>query len=119
MISIEIEGLFLSDIYCMFCGKKVIQVEDEGFDVDYHPCAHTLFIANDAGFQYRSELFDKHMGITGVDDETIFDLDDFAGIDFFTDKCSLSNSLKFSGYDPPPSSHGAYIGFVAYPKDLL
>lgn len=117
MINIEIEGLFLSDTYCMFCGKKVILVEDEGYDISYEPCPHTLFIATDDGFIYRSILFDKHMKIVDVEESTLFESEEFEGIDFFTDNCKLRNSLKFSDYDPPPSNHGAYIGFFAYPEE--
>ena len=73
----------------MFCGNKVISVEDEGYDVNYSPCIHTLFVATDDGFVYRSELFDQNMNIVGIEESNILDSDYSESIDFYTDKCSL------------------------------
>jgi hypothetical protein len=74
------------------------------------PCRHTLFIAHDGGFEYRSALFDSSMEIEGVDDDDI-DLGD-ESVDGYTDLLRVENSVKLAIYVPPPGLMGFYIGFA-------
>lgn len=94
-------------IFCPACGRNVISYVNDEPTID--PCAHTLFIAHDEGFEYRSQLFDDLMGIEGVDFDDI-DLGN-NGVDGYTDNVPLANSLKMAVYVPSPSSFGSYIGF--------
>ena len=96
-------------IYCPFCGAKAIAAGDED-DMVEEFCKHTLFMAHDEGFEYRSSQFDEVMGVAGVESDEI-EIGD-KGIDGYTDKIDLVNSVKFALYQPAPSFFGAYVGFA-------
>lgn len=74
------------------------------------PCEHTLFIATDAGFEHRSERFDRLMGITGVDADDL-DTGDRSW-DAYTDELRCADAVKFASYLPAPSGFGVYVGFA-------
>ena len=96
-------------IHCPFCGAMGLTAGDsEDMVEDF--CEHVLFMAHDVAFEYRSERFDKLMGIVGVEDDDIEIGDD--GIDGYTDKVELANSVKFALYQPAPSFFGVYVGFA-------
>lgn len=97
-------------LHCPFCGKKVMTGDLTGQRAP-KPCKHTLFIAHDEGFEYRSKWFDGHKKITGVDDEDV-DLGE-ANFDEFTDDVTVENGVKFAVYVPAPSFAGFYCGFAA------
>lgn len=94
-------------VFCPACGHKVVAYGE--VEATVSPCPHTLFVAHDEGFEHRSPMFDDLMGIEGVDDEEI-DVGE-GGVDGFTDRVPLANSLKIASYVPPPSGFGAYVGF--------
>ncbi len=103
---------YASPIYCPACGQQVLSPE-EG---TVNECPHTLFVAHDAGFEYRSPRFDEAMGIVGVDSDDI-ELGEHH-YDGFTDRVAIKNSIKFAIYIPAPSFAGTYVGFVVdYPND--
>ena len=54
-------------------------------------------------------MFDDLMGIDGIESEDI-DTGE-GGVDGFTDRVPLANSLKIASYVPPPGGLGAYVGF--------
>jgi hypothetical protein len=92
-------------IFCPACGQRVIT----GTDANITPCSHTLFIAHDEGFEYRSAAFDKEMGIEGISSDAL-ELGE-AGYDGFTNEVPIKNAVKFATYVPAPSFFGGYVGF--------
>lgn len=103
-------------IHCPFCGKSVLNNPSENGDeaasqkpVD--PCEHTLFVASDEGFEYRSAPFNLALGFDAQDNEACPDLGE-GGYDEFTDKVSIENSIKLAIHVPAPSGMGAYVGFA-------
>jgi hypothetical protein len=109
----ELNAFYHHSVFCPFCGQKVVDQEaaHEGVEDFTSPCEHTLFIAHDEGFEYRSPRFDEDLGIEGVD---YFD-DDFPehdGLDTLTDKVTIPDSLKIAAYVGPPSGFGSYVGFA-------
>ena len=96
-------------LHCPFCGQLVLDPEN-GFE----PCPHTLFTATDDGFEFRSSLFDKAMGLVDLEDEDIET--DERGFDGLTDTVPIPYSVKFATYMPAPSLYGAYIGFAPPPR---
>lgn len=101
-------------IDCPFC-KQLIRSENEDEEYFYESniCEHTLFVADDAGFEYRSERFNKNMKIESADDE---DYDEFIpegmNIDEFTDEVTIPGSVKYAIYEGLGGSLGAYYGFA-------
>ncbi len=96
-------------IHCPFCGSVAITAGDSE-DMVEEFCEHVLFMAHDEGFEYRSQRFDRLMGISGVDSDDIKAGD--KGIDGYTDKVEIADSIKFALYQPAPSFFGAYVGFA-------
>ena len=96
-------------VHCPFCGAKAIAGGDSEKVINQF-CEHVLFMAHDEGFEYRSSRFDALMGIIGMDGDEI----DFGdkGVDGYTDKLELVDSVKFALYQPAPSFFGAYVGFA-------
>jgi len=83
------------DIYCPFCGVKVLATNG------MRKCEHVIFHANDYGFEYIREDFALDADV---------DLDDMS-VDEYTDSLEVSNAIKFAIYSSPPQSFGGYIGF--------
>jgi len=97
----------VGSLHCPFCGNCVIrEVDDQAPTVS--PCEHTLFVAHDEGYEYRSEKFMElcSQDKSGVDFESPDD-----GYDAVTDSLELPNSIKFASYVPAPSFFGLYVGF--------
>lgn len=98
------------DLHCPFCGQLVLPSDEEPA-----PCAHTLYIATDDGFEHRSKTYDRLMGIEGVADDDI-DLGE-ASVDEYTDALEVPIVLKFALYTPAPSFMGLYVGFAPIPVE--
>ena len=96
-------------IHCPFCGANAITAGDED-EMAEEFCKHTLFMAHDEGFEYRSGRFDELMGVAGVESDEIEFGD--KGVDGYTDTIDLVDSVKFALYQPAPSFFGAYVGFA-------
>ena len=96
-------------VHCPFCGAQAIATGDSEEMVTEF-CEHVLFMAHDAGFEYRSAKFDSLMGISGVESDEI-DLGE-KGFDGYTDEVELVDAVKFALYQPAPSFFGAYVGFA-------
>jgi len=97
-------------LHCPFCGTKVLDLEVAQSEDMVNPCPHTLFIAHDEGFEFRSERFDANVGIAGMDDDDIETPD--KGWDGLTDQVTLTDAVKFAAYAPAPVFMGSYIGFA-------
>jgi len=109
---VELNEFYNVSIFCPFCGQKVINHDSStvGDEDMVAPCRHTLFVANDEGFEYRSNLFNENVGLAGVDDDDIEVPED--GIDGLTDQVSISDSVKIATYVGPPGGTGSYVGFA-------
>jgi len=99
----------VQELHCPFCGQLVKPAEGE---MEFTPCAHTLFIAHDEGIEYRSPLFDLRMDIEGVDPDDL-DLGE-ESIDSWTDTFPDALAIKFAFYAPSPSFMGTYVAFHPY-----
>jgi hypothetical protein len=86
----------------------VLREDAEETSVD--PCPHTLFIATDEGFEFRSGRYDALKGIVGVEDQSI-PLDGH-GWDGYTDQLCCPGAVKIALYTPAPSGLGCYVGFA-------
>jgi len=114
----ELNHFYDHPVFCPFCGQKVVDYEaaQEGRSEDMtRPCPHTLFVAHDEGFEYRSQRFDSDLGIEGVeyDDADFPDL----GLDELTDRVTVQDSLKVAAYVGAPSGFGSYVGFAPLSQD--
>jgi hypothetical protein len=99
MQKVEFKNRLDLEIYCPFCGVKVLATNG------MEKCEHVIFHANDYGFEYIREDF-------AVDADV--DLDDMS-VDEYTDSFEMSNAIKFAIYSPAPESFGGYIGFGLNP----
>ncbi len=108
---IEITTNYSTSIHCPFCGQKVSDVEaGEAGEAWVKPCPHTLFIAHDEGFEYRSERFNAQLGLPDDDDD--IELPE-KGIDGLTDQADFDDGIKFAAYVGAPSFFGSYVGFTS------
>lgn len=108
---VELLKHYDASIHCPFCGAKVVNMEEGTKPEDMCvPCPHTLFVANDEGFEYRSKRFDDDVGIADVPDAEV----EFpeGGCDELTDRCTIADSLKIASYVGAPSGLGSYVGFA-------
>lgn len=115
---IEMCSFYDVDIHCPFCGQKVVNYGSDGSDPGAIPCDHTIFVANDEGFEYRSPEFNAFFKVT---DEEELDLDElgYEHIDAMTDAFEADDGVKFAQYVGPPSGFGGYVGFAPkYDADL-
>jgi hypothetical protein len=100
-------------VHCPFCGAKAIAGGDSE-EVITEFCEHVLFMGHDEGFEYRSARFNSLIGDSETDQNDIDPGD--KGVDGYTDKIELVDSVKFAIYQPAPSFFGAYIGFAPVHK---
>ena len=130
MEKIQVFEIALYPIYCPFCNQLVhgnltdeeedsvedleegIEKEEKYEDWEIDVCEHTLFIASDHGFEYRSERFNQHMHIDSPKNDWY---DDFypegSNFDEFTSNVSLTGAIKYASYGPF-DSFGGYYGFA-------
>ncbi|WP_461534721.1 hypothetical protein [Spongorhabdus nitratireducens] len=102
----ELTRFYDHSIFCPFCGQKVIDMETGG-DAGIHPCPHCLFVATDAGFEYRSERFDENINSQKLDEDELE-----GSIDELTDRVTIPDAVKFAAYVPAPGFLGCYYGFA-------
>ncbi len=96
-------------IHCPFCGHCVLgERPGEDHPAYIGPCPHTLFVAHDEGFEFRSDIFNELAGLPDGSGDIDVPED---GVDSLTDAVELPNSVKFASYVPAPSFFGAYFGF--------
>ena len=115
---VELRAFYHVSIFCPFCGKKVVdnQAAAEGDEEGaVNSCRHTLFVAHDEGFEYRSPRFDDDLGIAGLEAfEEGFPEGD---LDTVTDRVSITDAVKFAAYSGPPGEMGSYVGFAPVEGD--
>jgi hypothetical protein len=101
-------------IHCPFCGQKVL----DSSSAETSPCIHTLYIAHDIGFEYRSEKINELLEMPSViDGDHSLEWEDLDrelpenGYDGLTDAIELKESFKLATYVPAPGFMGTYVGF--------
>jgi hypothetical protein len=108
---VEINTNYGTSVFCPYCGQKVSDTEaGEAGEEWVIPCPHTLFVAHDEGFEYRSERFNAQLGLPEDDDDIVLPE---KGIDGLTDQASFDDAVKFAAYVGPPSLFGSYVGFTS------
>lgn len=104
---VELNKYYDSDVHCIFCGKKVVNYQDDTNPVQ--PCEHTLFVASDEGFDYRSKRFDEMVIEQNILDDSSAE---FEGYDHMTDLVQADDAIKIAQYVGAPSGMGSYVGFA-------
>ncbi|WP_068637620.1 hypothetical protein [Thauera butanivorans] len=109
----ELKTFYYTPVHCPFCGVRVMGADPED-ETRITACPHTLFIAHDTAFEYRSERLDENLRLNGLSEREIKAKwnEDAGGIDGFTDKISLADAIKVAAYAPAPSAYGSYYGFA-------
>jgi hypothetical protein len=107
---VELTTFYHLPIHCPFCGAKVTDNSAASGEGNWAtPCAHTLFVAHDEAFEFRSDRFNKLLELP--DDHENIALPD-KGIDGLTDSVWIDDAVKFAAYVGPPSFYGSYVGFA-------
>jgi hypothetical protein len=89
--------------------------KEEGwtFDPATCVCQHTLFVATDEGFEYRSKRFNEHMALPdNQESRPELPEDNEYGFDGFTSGVCIPGAVKYACYTPAPGCLGAYFGFA-------
>ncbi|HEX8961786.1 MAG TPA: hypothetical protein VF801_02175 [Rhodocyclaceae bacterium] len=109
----ELKTYYYMPVHCPFCGTRVMGA-DPVDETRITACPHTLFIAHDAAFEYRSERFDENLMLNGLSETEVEArwLAEEGGIDGFTNKVTLADAIKVAAYEPAPSAYGSYYGFA-------
>ena len=109
----ELKTFYYTPVHCPFCGVRVMGA-DPGDETRITACPHTLFIAHDTGFEYRSARLDHNLHLDGLSESEIEARwhEDARGIDGFTDSVRLPDAIKVAAYAPAPSAYGSYYGFA-------
>lgn len=111
----ELKTFYYTPVHCPFCGTRVMGADPED-ETRITACAHTLFIAHDSAFEFRTERLDRNLDITGLSEQELeLRWLDAGGVDGFTDKVTLADSVKIAAYAPAPSAYGSYYGFAPTP----
>jgi hypothetical protein len=104
-------------VCCPFCGFVCFpgdeNAEDWSFDAATCVCDHTLFVATDHGFEYRSREFNRLAGLPD-NGKPEADLPDNSahGYDGYTSALKIPGAIKIASYAPAPSFSGVYYGFA-------
>lgn len=105
-----------SPVLCPFCGCMTYpgdKEEDWTFDPETCVCEHTLFVATDDGFEYRSSRFNQHMSLPdNQESQPELPEDNDGGYDGFTSTVTIPGAVKYACYTPAPGCLGAYFGFA-------
>lgn len=109
----ELKTFYYTPVHCPFCGVRVMGADPDD-ETRITACPHTLFIAHDTAFEYRSARLDHNLKLTGLSEREIEAkwLEDERGIDGFTDMVSVTDAIKVAAYEPAPSAYGSYYGFA-------
>lgn len=114
MQRVELRVFYDIELHCPFCGQKVMNYGYDGSEPGVMTCQHTVFLASDEGFEYRSSEFNEYFGLNEEAEVVVSDLG-FEHIDAMTDAFEAVDGIKFAQYVAPPGGMGSYMGFV--PKE--
>lgn len=109
----ELKTFYYTPVHCPFCGIRVMGA-DPIDETRITACPHTLFIAHDMAFEYRSEQFNRNLGLNGLTDQEVEArwLRETNGIDGLTNQVTVADAIKVAAYAPAPSPYGSYYGFA-------
>ncbi len=109
----ELKTVYYTPVHCPFCGVRVMGA-DPVDETRITACPHTLFIAHDTSFEYRSARLDENLQLDGMTEQEVEArwMQDERGIDGFTDTVSVADAIKVAAYAPSPSAYGSYYGFA-------
>lgn len=108
-------------VVCPVCGFVACPGADDPdwqFDPESGVCGHTLFVATDHGFSYRSRIYNAHMGLPDDQDpEPCLGDGDASNLDAYTSRVGIPGAVKIAAYAPAPSFFGVYYGFAPTPPE--
>ena len=109
----ELKTVYYTPVHCPFCGTRVMGADAED-ETRITACLHTLFIAHDTAFEYRSERLDNNLELSALSELEIEQKWSAHrnGIDGFTDEVTVPDAIKVAAYAPAPSAYGSYYGFA-------
>lgn len=109
----ELKTFYYTPVHCPFCGTRVMGA-DPADETRITACAHTLFIAHDTAFEYRSKRFDENLKLSGLSDQEVEArwAREEGGVDGLTNQVVLADAIKIAAYAPAPSAYGSYYGFA-------
>ncbi len=109
----ELKTFYYTPVHCPFCGTRVMGADPDD-ETRITACPHTLFIAHDTAFEYRSGRLDENLALDGIPEHEVKAkwLAHARGIDGFTDTVTLPDAIKVAAYAPAPSAYGSYYGFA-------
>lgn len=109
----ELKTFYYTPVHCPFCGIRVMGA-DPVDETRITACPHTLFIAHDTAFEYRSTRFDANLDLSGLSEQAVearWQAQD-GGIDGLTNQVTVADAIKVAAYAPAPSAYGSYYGFA-------
>lgn len=109
----ELKTYYYTPVHCPFCGTRVMGA-DPVDETRITACVHTLFIAHDTAFEYRSERLDRNLNLNGLTEQEVEArwLGKEGGVDGLTNQVTLADAIKIAAYAPAPSAYGSYYGFA-------
>ncbi|MCE1240381.1 MAG: hypothetical protein LWW83_10715 [Azonexaceae bacterium] len=109
----ELKTYYYTPVHCPFCGTRVMGADPQD-ETRITACPHTLFIAHDTAFEYRSERLNSNLKLNGLSDKEVEErwLGEAGGVDGLTDQVTLADAIKVAAYAPAPSAYGSYYGFA-------
>lgn len=109
----ELKTFYYTPVHCPFCGTRVMGGDPQD-ETRITACSHTLFIAHDTAFEYRSERLDRNLNLHGLNDQEVEErwIREEGGIDGLTNQVTLADAIKVAAYAPAPSAYGSYYGFA-------
>ncbi len=111
----ELKTFYYTPVHCPFCGTRVMGADPQD-ETRITACPHTLFIAHDTAFEYRSERLNQNLNLNGLSDKEVEErwLRDDGGMDGFTNRVRLPDAIKVAAFAPAPSAYGSYYGFAPF-----
>lgn len=108
----KIEQIWPTKVFCPFCNQQIQSIDDEEGNYDYKICEHTIFIAHDEGFEFRTDEVNKLLKINPKTDGLEIEVPDgIPGFDGFTDLIDIEGGVKIATYDDCARPEGIYFGF--------
>ncbi|WVN42337.1 hypothetical protein AOB54_02870 [beta proteobacterium MWH-UniP1] len=99
---IDLSQQYASRLHCPFCGEEVV---DEDKAPDTNPCAHTLYIATDDGFEYIAPDLKEYAVKNNLGDGEMI------GVHQSIENIPYGNSFGFTVNPPPPPCLCLHVGF--------
>ena len=110
---VEVSAFYSQDMYCMFCGAKVQDMQEVDTGDVHHPCRHTLYIASDAGFEHFAPELLPLLNWSEKDLKA-FHEGPIRNVDELTDKLTIAipDAIKILFAPPAPGCGAYFFGFA-------